>query len=971
MNSREDARKWAGFVPAFALKRLAPAGEPVSRGGRLSSRSTPDCLARVDRLLPVVPAPPIRAANVPAAEWPADVREVTDLIWTMPALREMNGGVEIHTTTESRDPRWDRITSRSESLELYSPGAWLTRADGIGPERTVNWCDATQRGVFSSTFGGGRVRPADERDRSLRTVSVAAYTQQPLHEAFPAATAEIDSRGENAVVIKLTYRDTDPPGGVRLTIDPAKRLVTRVATFNGDKVTGVTTYDEPVEIAGAWWPTQVVVHDADGAVVYTTAYEIAARTPDEFAGRMADELQPREHVLFIELPFVDVDTAKQKVADGSAGFNEHLAVLLHFTLSQQWDRVRERLASIEQLAGDKPLIPWLQAAIWANADDLESIRQLMLAEAAELATQPQDDEAAIAERIRSTAYSYTSWPEYAELLQILKPVYERQPAVNGGATQWQQFWLTTLQQLGRADEALALLRTMATEQPWDVGLQTQYAQYLANSGDTAAAYAWLDGVLSREVPLTVYERASVYYTYEELLRNNGQFERLVALIEGWVAAAPSENGAEPYARLLSALVYADRVDDAEVLLREWVQSARVDGPLPDDVRAKLNAAVAYMLGNAHNLHRHRVDMQWLPLLQETAQFHIHRPASFDVAPEILGNSRFRDTDESDAVLRDILEVVQQEAAERDSTQLRQMTGWLHESAIGIPDEDWAAIAAAVHARWQTAENVQHRHTLGAILVDIYARHERETRYLAFLRERVEQGPEDFRSEYLTALFNALLSAPWSEEIETEAFALLPRLEENAHARPLEPVAADDAERQHSVSHRIMAQLAALHRLVDQLVESRYQADMTALQATGHPDELTRQELATKQGEFRAAARRAVAERLGQVAAAWLIVDEARPIDAPLTITLEALAKWAILERLHLQVQLGDDLDGVRDACWTILGDEPPRIAEPPEAPDANDPLATPTLDARSAGRDAAAAGAGHRDESRRPTNGCD
>ena len=49
-----------------------------------------------------------------------------------------------------------------------------------------------------------------------------------------------------------------------------------------------------------------------------------------------------------ELLMRALDTAKQKVADGSAGFNEHLAVLLHFTLSQQWDEVRARLASLER-----------------------------------------------------------------------------------------------------------------------------------------------------------------------------------------------------------------------------------------------------------------------------------------------------------------------------------------------------------------------------------------------------------------------------------------------------------------------------------------------------------------------------------------------------------------------------------------------------------------------------------------------
>ncbi len=946
---RQQMAQFGGLEPMFGLKQLATTGgRPASSGFQsLSYDRSPDYLQWVDRLFPVLGAPPVQSASASAADWPADVREVTDLIFTMPALREIDGGIEIHMTNESRDPRWDRITARSESLELYSPDAWLTRPDGVGPDRLINWCDDTQRGVFSATFGGGRVRPAEETDRTLQTVSVIPYAQRPLHEAFPTATAEVESREGNAVVIRLTYRDTDPPGGVRLTIDSANRLVTRVETFNGNEVTGATTYEEPLEVAGVWWPTRVVTHDADGAVVYVTTYRIEARTPDEFAARMAEELQPRDDVLFVELPFVDVATAKQKVADGSAEFNEQLAVLIHFTLSQQWDEVRERLASIEQLAGEKPLVPWLQAAVWANAGDREPIRQSMLAEAAQLVDQPRDDEAAIAERIRSMAYSYTSWPEYAELLQVLKPVYDRQPEINGGVLQWQQFWLTTLQQLGRADEALELLRTMAAEHPWDVGLQTEYAQQLASAGDVAAAYAWLDSVLDRDVPLNADERASVYHTYDSLLRNNGEYERLVTLIEGWIAAAPAENGADPYSRLLSALVYADRVDDAEALVVQWVEAARIDGALPDDVRARQRAAIHYMLGEAHELRRHMLDAKWLPRLQQTVQFHVHRPASFDVTLDIMGNSRFRDSDECDTVLRDVLEIVKQEAAERDPTQLHHMVGWLLNAPIEVTAEDWNAIAATIHARWQTAENVHHQHVLGQILVDIYARDDRASRYLAFLRERVEQGPERFRSEYRSALFEALLSAPWSEEIEAEAFALLPRLDEAADDRPLEPLAADDVARQQTVAQRLVAQIAALHRLVDAMIEKRYQAAMTELQDGGHPEELTRQELDAKQTEFREAARRAVAERLGLVVATWSVVDEARPAGAPLTITLQSLSEWALLEQVYLQVQLGDVMDSAWQTCWTVLGDEPPRIAEPPDAPDARDPLDTPvnwTLD---------------------------
>ena len=106
-----------------------------------------------------------------------------------------------------------------------------------------------------------------------------------------------------------------------------------------------------------------------------------------------------------------------------------------------------------------------------------------------------------------------------------------------------------------------------------------------------------------------------------------------------------------------------------------------------------------------------------------------------------------------------------------------------------------------------------------------------------------------------ALFAALLARNWTAEIEAEAFALLPRLQEPADPRPWEAIAAEDHERGQSLIAQLLAQISGLHRLVDRMIEARTQAEMTKLQDTGHPENLTRQELAAKEAEFRKASSR--------------------------------------------------------------------------------------------------------------------
>ena len=82
--------------------------------------------------------------------------------------------------------------------------------------------------------------------------------------------------------------------------------------------------------------------------------------------------------------------------------------------------------------------------------------------------------------------------------------------------------------------------------------------------------------------------------------------------------------------------------------------------------------------------------------------------------------------------------------------------------------------------------------------------------------------------------------------------------------------------------------------VDRMLTARAAADQQKLQDTGHPEKLTRQELAQKKAEFQKAAREGVAARLAA---------ESKKHDG-------LLGQWLQMDRMYLNVRLKQNLDEV-------------------------------------------------------------
>ena len=104
--------------------------------------------------------------------------------------------------------------------------------------------------------------------------------------------------------------------------------------------------------------------------------------------------------------------------------------------------------------------------------------------------------------------------------------------------------------------------------------------------------------------------------------------------------------------------------------------------------------------------------------------------------------------------------------------------------------------------------------------------------MPFLRERIDATAVDGKSAYISALFEHLLTTPWSIDIEVEAFAVLRRLS-----------ADEDAD------ERLSVELPALHRLIDAMLVNRIAAGEQQLHDQGALDKLPRREFAAKKAEI--------------------------------------------------------------------------------------------------------------------------
>lgn len=899
-------------------KREIFAGQSMSQDG-----------AAFPAIFPHLPGAPQPERPLKPETWSPEAIALSNSLLRTTALAQQKGGLEVRWNTASFDPRWQRQSGQQREMALVSPQAWLARTLMPGVDVVVNFCRDKDRGVFSSMLQLGQQRTATDTDRSQPPLGLNDFSLTPLHHTYHHYAASLQPAGENQTWLVLDHKDSK--GTDRWLIDTARHVLRRRESLSDGKRVLTVVFDDFVEIEGRWWARKVTQTDDRDRVVSQTEYTLQALSAEQFQQRMTTELAILPQVQFVTSPLVSLKKARQAVADGRASFDDHWRMLVHQFSLQQWDEVDKHLSAIEALAVNKPGVRWLRIAINGSTRRKNEARLAYLAEARKLADAPQEYDLPLCTFVLNQSYNLTAWNEFLELVEVVKPVYVRQPADRDAMSTWNDFYLRCLDALQRKTEALELARERSAAQPWHIHWQTDYASRLFALGQTAAAYAWLQQELDRKVERPAHEDETLRMAIVEHYRQQARWGDLLEFTTSWMAREPeSQSYYSPYAVHLSAMVYAGKLDAAYALADQWLLDAQRVEPLPTAVRARLDAALNFANGNAYQLSFQRMQARWHEPLATLVRYYLTNTEDLSVVQRAVSHYHFTETDTADVLRGEWLRLLQSDAARLSPAKLQQLVGWTLSGrmqfaepiqgrkqlvANEVPDELWTTIAATVEARWQAAEKTDERHSLGETRRSIYATRFR-AKLLPFLRTRLANAAKDYVPAYRSALFEELLTTTWTAEIEAETWAMLPQLTETP--QPFE---------------RLQSQVPLLYRWVDAMVANRQAVAVKALEDAGQLDKLTRQELSVKKTEFRSAACRGVAAHLAEH-----LPKEAGP-----------LAAWMKMERLWLLGQLGENIDETEAVCWVILGEVPPVMVVN------DDDDETPPVDPGVAGNNAEAA----------------
>jgi predicted Zn-dependent protease len=843
-------------------------------------------------------------------EWSDEAVALSNSLLRLESLWKVPGGIELHRTSETFDPRWKRTTSKQRQLTLYSSGSWVSR--GLNPESQtfVSYCTDKERGIYSLATMLGRARKSVSGDLKTPPLDLADYSMSPLHRAMRHWDANVEPAGENQTRLILNARGSKSQQ--RFLIDTSRHVLLKSEQLEGGKVTSSTTFEDFVEVAGSWWARRVTTIDEKVRTTSQTRLKITPVETELYHVRVSSELAAKPQVQLLHLPGPTLEVARQHAMNGSADFTDRVALILYNCNVQQWDEVFKQVEAAEKLAKEKPGVRWLRTMILQTARRNDEARKRLLDEARKLATEKRQDEIYLAELIVGQSQGVASAAEQLEFVNILKPVYDRGAKDSASSIRWREHLMQCYDALGRKEDALALRGKLAQELSWETGRQTEYAQRLLQSGKADEAYAWLQKQLDRDVEFDRSRDDALRSAYAELYRSQARWNDLLNFTTAWIGREPEYSSA--YTQHVSALVYNDQQQEADKLCERWIKEAQDEREISAEHRARLDAAISYAQGNVYGLPANdQTDERWIEVLASAAKQFCQRKDQRELAAGIFNDGRFTQSSAGDQFRGFVLSLLQQNAAKLSPEQVSSFVGLSLSGrielveAIGgrkqmdaseVPASVWKRIADNLRERWRTTKDADEKNSLSQSLQSIYSARFSDTELLPFLRERIETAPKRLKLAYINSLFDVLLSRRWTDDNEKEVFGLLFRL--------------TDSKEESKV---LTVEVPALHRLVDAMISRREERANEELRDKGSTDKLTRKELNRKKVEFGKAAKKAIAERLGETA------KETRGPMVP----------WLRLEKAYLDVRLDQNVAAVEAFCWTVVGEKPPKPLELDEA----------------------------------------
>lgn len=863
MESTAGDRHFATNHAGVIYYEPRPSGADGLLGGRDDASRRPTTHHPFDGLLS--PLPP--ASKAPAPSWPQDLVDALS-----PAdlrARVARGHLRVRTSVQRPDRR-GRLQPAGDGLWLLSAERWATTSVHLpGDDHRLDWlapgAAGVERGALTSAWTLGRVRPGEAADTGAWSepwpfASVAAFAP------YAGWTPSLRRLDDGAHELTLTR-----PGSEHrlvLEVDPAKGV--RVVRHRQGDATPWTITFEHAQVGGVWWPSRLVRTGHTGEVQEDTGVAVEPLAPAAFDAALTDALTVRAEALLLGPPPASLRAAR---AAKQPTLEDRWALLGHLAASQRWDAARPHLDAVLAHARGKRGAAAIEATALLHGRRHEELRRLVTGAADALAPRPGD--AAAVRHLLQWSGALPDGAERLDLVGRLRPVAERRAAAD---LRWalDMAEVQALDMVGQPDEAEAALRAAVAREPERTDGHQQLAWRLAQHGDAEAGVAHLDAALAQHGAWPAGERQQLLQAAQQLLWNAQRYEALVARFERLERDDP-EATLSVLDQALSALVMLDRADAAWARVTAWT-ALQGGPPLEGVARARFDAAVRHALGRGPRGGQLEDDVaRHLAAVVEAAL----AAGAHDLARPIVHDWRWHRTAAGKALVAARVAALTRDAAALPPATAVALFHLLRHAGPAAEDpKAWAAVLDAFEAR---AAAVAAADPAGArALEEAALAYGEPERRLRLLRGRLATGGRDA----VVALLAALLSQPWTADLQAEAATLLPR----AGAAP------DDVP---DVAHaRAAEQVLLLHRLVDWSTDARAQADVAARPDHGHLD---RRRLASARDQALRQARSAALDLL-----------------APLGDALPAAREWLALERAYLLVKLGRDREAARAACLSVL-----------------------------------------------------
>jgi len=903
--------------------------------------------------LPGPPPEDVKPVGDPETEkllgWTPEVAAIVDGLLRVDALAKLSGGLAIEKREESFDPVWDRRTKRSEASALYSPKAWWVQSrlsEQSSFDRVVNYCNEQERGAFIAATRLGLRRASVPAELNPSKLPVPHWTLTSIRDWNRYHKVALERPAAGQVLLSLTENDSTTGPRYRYLIDEKRQVILRSETLYEGKVSTTNEYSDFVEVAGAWWPKKIEKKRPDGRTTQRDTYKYRSYTADEFAAKMKAALAPMAEMTIVKSPRPSLDLAKLRLAQGTATFEDRLAVLQSYHGEADREAALALFAKIEQLdAAGRPSeatksgLFWLKLRLLAALGRREEAKQLLRAEAERLAAVPHPDEATLALRLldeQSVGLTVEAWTSLYELLQ---PIVARRPDDREFAEVLFVRRSRFVPHYGYSDESAAWRKETAERAPWDDGAQSAYAQLLAQNGNVDEALAWLAPAIAERDRRPGAEKMYLRLTYLNILENAGRRDEHLRMATECLEKFPDLQ--QVCTEYLKALGFGkEPVKAGETALR-WLTEARTgDKPTPVQ-RARLTAALEFVrnrnpypvpaaeprptvigyYGAPGSMYSNEVDPRWAEPLLETARHFIrHSDGESEPTSTVMGmlpgEARLR-------LREELFTMLEKEAAVMSPRKVAYLVNatigytsnadTLRQGNAQVPTKisraTWKPIVDVLRARWEAMPKPNEnwvldppgtrndRLSLTSTLQQLYTMQFNDTELLPFLRRKLELTPTKQQYQVRNEIFNALASRTWTKEHEDELLGLLGTL-----GNP-------------SQEARAATEIGGLYRFVDAMIAGREQIGFRQLSDQGGLDKLTKKELAAKREEIRRQAREAIADRLG-------------PVDRP-TRDAKLPAEWLRMERAWLDIQLKHDSAPIRTFCLATLGTEPWMPLPPP------------------------------------------